>query len=106
MKTEDLSANDSLVPWIMLCSENDSGDSGLSGGKHEFQFDAKNVWDLNGLFGAFAEKFQFRVFSRNWDALFDWLTDLSYLSFKIQFLVRRFKNLLFLAFNRFAHATY
>jgi hypothetical protein len=48
--------------------ENDFWDFELSGGKHEFQFDAKNIWDLYGLFDAFAEKFQFWVFRRNWDA--------------------------------------
>ena len=74
---KSLSSDDNLIPWITLCLENDFGNFELSCGKHEFQFDVKSVWDLNGLFDSFAEKFQFRVFSRNWDALFDWLTDLS-----------------------------
>ena len=73
---KSLSSNDDLMSWITLCLENDFWDFELSGDKHEF--DAKNVWNLNGLFDAFAEKFQFRVFSRNWDALFDWLTDSSF----------------------------
>ena len=68
---KSLSSDDNLIPWITLCLENDFGNFELSCGKHEFQFDVKSVWNLNGLFDAFAEKFQFRVFSRNWDALFD-----------------------------------